>query len=437
MYLDRRLLQTTLQGLVGTNQTDNPEYPNIISSLLESRSGIYWNDEHSLLNIENIYNSITNFNHYNYTAFSTSDRDNGEYTQGSKVSFSGSNYEYISTVTSSASTPNPGTDTDVWRAIDELNDFLIRMDYKATDLTIDTVFNHKKVKGQVKSIFNNSQLFVGQANRSDTIDNDGSLVGLKISVKNNRDLVTILHKVGHQFNGVLNDVNLYLYHTSVIAPLNTFTFSHTTAYTSQWTSLINQALRFLSDNHDIGGYFILAYYQDDLGSVKALNKEIIWNEYKRCCDVKKDYERYSPFVKVQGIRIPSTYHDGTNLPQTDYQFDNFTDYYRNYGLNLQFTSKCDLTPLLIQQEELLAQVKSLQMAMLILKAMAFNTRGSNERANQVKRMAKAEIYTENGVSGKVVDRLNTAVKALDFDLSGLSTECLPCNDTLNIGYGSV
>ncbi len=438
MFINRTLLQETIQGLVGSNQTENPEYPSLIPSLLESRSGIYWNDEFtSLLSIENIYNSITNFEHFNYTAFSTTDRDAGSYLQGSKVSYSGSNYEYIATTASTSGTPTPGTDADVWREIDSLNDYLTRIDYKSTSQTLDTIFNMKKMKGQVKSIFNNSQLFVGQANRSSVVENDSSLVGLKINLKDNRDLVTILHKVGHQFNGALSDINLYLYHTSVVAPLETFTFSHTTAFTSQWTSLSDETIRFLSDSHDIGGYFILGYYQDDIGSVKALKKEIIWNEYKRCCDSKRDYERYSPFVEVRGIRVPSQYHDGTNLPETDYDYDNFTDYFNNYGLNLQFTTKCDLTPFIIQQEESIAQVKSLMMAKLILQDIAHNTRGSNGVANQVKQMALKQLHSEQGVGDKFIDKYKKAIKALDFDLSGLGTECLPCNDAINISYGSV
>lgn len=432
MFLNRSTLHTSIQGLVGAHQTVNPEYPTILPSLLTSRSGRYWNDEHSLLKIENIDQCLTNYSHFNYTAYSGATA----YTLGDKVSSASVNYEYINATASSGNAPPNAT---YWRVIDSLNDYLIQLDYKSTDMTLDSVMNHKKMKGEIKSLFSNVQLFTGQARTSDVIANDGSMVGLRIRLADQRSLVAILHKIGHLFNATVNNLTVYLFHSSQQDALTTFTITHTTGKSSQWTSLDNYTIRWLSDNYDIGGSFMLVYFQDDIGAAKAVRKDIIWNEYSRCCDPKTQYKEYSQFAYVTGIKVPASYLNGTSLPDVDFESDNFSDYHSNYGLNLQFSAKCDLTPFIIQQEELIAEVKSLNMAFLLLRDMAFNTRGSNALANQVKQMAKAEIYSERGkgITGKVIDRLQDATKALNFDLSGLDEACLPCNDTLEISTSSV
>lgn len=427
MFLNRSSLNTSLQGLVGAHQTVNPSYPQLASSLLVSRSGRYWQDEFpSLLTIDNIYECFTNYSHFNYDAYSAST----EYSQYDKVQSGGVNYEYINSTPSTGNTPPNAT---YWRVIDELSDYLLQLDYKSTDLTLDSLINLKKIKGQVKSIFNNAHLYSGRDVYSTTEANTGKFVGLKLTFKDHRGLVTILHRFGHQFDGALNDVNLYLYHTSQQAAIATFTFSHTTAKTSQWTSLSNQILRYVSDNYDVGGSYYLGYYQDDLGSVKAVKKDVIWNVYKPCCDNKRDYRQYSKFIDVVGVSFQADALNGTGLPDIEKEI---VDYFSNYGLNLEFTTKCDLSPFIIQQEELIAEVKSLNMAFLVMQDMAYNTRGSNSQANQVKQMAKNQLFHVQGVYGNLYDRLEAAKKALDFDISGLNTACIPCNDAFNVSFGS-
>lgn len=413
-------------GLVGAEQTTNPEYPLLAASLLVSRSGKYWNREHPLLTIENIDQAIKNFSHYNYTAYSAGTT----YSLGMKVRYSSVNYEYINATPSAGNTPPNAT---YWAVIDSLSDYLTKTDYAATDRTVDSVLNIKKLHGQIKSIYNNKSLFSGRANRSDTVTNEGKMVGLSLTLRNHRSLITIIQNVGHQFDGALNDIPLYLYHTSQVEPLAEFSFDHTKPNGFEITTLTtDNILRYLSDDHDVGGSFLIAYFQDDLDTVKAIRKDISWNTFERCCDVKEDYLDYSPFVKVNGFSIDSAYLDGINLPDPEYIYE---DPYSNYGLNLNLTTKCDLTPFFIQQEELLAEVKSLNMAYLILQDMANSTRGSNALANQVAEMANKQVYSYKDAYGTINDRLVKATKGLNFDLSGLNDACLP-SDEMVIKVGS-
>jgi len=210
--------------------------------------------------------------------------------------------------------------------------------------------------------------------------------------------------------------------------------AHSTAKSSQWTSLSDYTLRFLSDNHDIGGDFYLGYFQSDLGTAKAIKKDIRWDLYTPMNDLKKDYTKYAPFVTVVGFSFASSDLNGTSLPDPDCIM---IDYLSNYGLNLQFTSKCDLTPFIIQQEDILAEAKSLSMAYLLMRDMAYNTRKTNNLANKVADLAKRELFSFKDTYGTIMDRLTSANKGLDLDLSGMNDACLPCNDALQISYSSV
>lgn len=420
MFIDRQLLHESLEGLVGAYQTTNPEYPLLASSLLVSRSCRYWSNEHRLLSIENIDQCLTNFTHYNYTAY------NGATTYAlyEKVSYSGSNYECIL-----ASTGNLPTDVTYWVLIDELSDYLLRTDYKATDLTLDSVMNMKKIRGEVKTLLNSVQLFEGRDEYSNLVTNSGRFVGLRITPKSHNGLATIFHKFSHQFNNTLTDVNLYLFHSSQVAPLETWLFSHTTANSSQWTSLANYIVRYISDSYNLGGDFYLGYFQDDISTVQAISRNVNWTNYVPCCDIKRQFRQYSKYVDVVGFSFDSSDLNGTNLPNID---NIQLDANSNFGLNLQLSTKCDLTPFIIQQEDLIAECKSLNMAYLLMQDLAYNTRGSNALANQVKEQAKKELMSFKDVWGTLNDKLQKATKALDFDLSGLNSVCLPCKDKMNI-----
>ena len=427
MFLNRSTLNSSLQGLVGAHQTVNPEYPTIATSLLVSRSGRYWMDESPLLKIENINECFTNYSHFNYDDYSGAT----EYELYDKVKEGGVNYEYINATPSTGNTPPNAT---YWSVIDPLSDYLLQLDYKASDLTLDSVMNMKKIKGQVKSIFNNVQLFKGRDEYTNLETNSGKMVGLRLTLKDHTGLITILHKLSHQFNAALEDLTIYIFHTSQQDALTTFTIDHTTAKSSQWTSLSNYILRYLSDSHDVGGDFYLAYFQDDLGEVQAIKKDIRWDLFNPCCDIKRDYKIYSEFVDVVGFSFQSSDLNGIKLPDPE---DIYIDYYSNFGLNLQLTTKCDLTPFILSRKNYLAEVKSLNMAYLVMKDLAYNTRGSNSQANQVKQMCQKQLYTFKDTYGTLLDRLKSATKGLDFDLSGLNSACLPCNDRIMVDYGGV
>ncbi len=428
MIVDRRKLREDLFGLVGFYQTSNPEYPLLAECLLESRSGLYFNDAHSLLeSIENIDQSIKNFAHYKYPDYTADNDANGIYKKGSKVAFNGVNYEYVNDSESKGG--NPPTDEDYWSEIDELSDYLIKSVYSGIDKMIDDWMNYKKVRSVVKSIYDRILLFSGEPDYDDIVRGENEFVGLKIRQKKGESsLVTIINKIGHHFEGNFNGLNVLLYHSSQQEPLTTFVINHNKSKSSVWSNINeDNILRYESDLHDVGGDFYLGYRQSQLLSLggRAIKMRIIWNEMpdSKYHKWNEYYKQWSNFIFVTGFSVDeSVIDDGFDPAEVS------ESYTENYGLNLNITTKCDIGNAIAMEEDLFESCLKQSVAMKLLSSMAYNTRGSNNLANQLKNEAKKELFHSKGVYGTVYDNYQSSVKSLSFDLSGLGESCFPCDD---------
>lgn len=421
MFIDRTIIRNTLFGLVGFKQTDNPDYDLLNASLLTSRSGRIVNDEHGLLNIENIDQTSRNFSLMTYPAFAIGT----EYSLGDMVAESGVNYSYINAAASTGNTPPNAT---YWAVINNISDYLIAAQKKGIDNTIDAILGDKKIRGRIKSIYDNVLLYDGLANYSSLVANEDKFVGLRIRLKKDRSLISIINKIGTQFSTVLTgNLTLSLYHSSQQTKLSTFTIEpHTEGLSSKWTAFAaSNILRYLDDSYDAGGDFYLGYKQSDLAALggQALKMDITWGESCGCNDRSdRHFKNYSPYVDVTGFRILETAMVSDKLfnpALLEIVKDN------NFGINLNLSQKCDLTNIVLQEEELMAEAVSLQTAMYILDNMANNTRGTNALANLVKKEADRQLFHHKDAWGTIADKASRATKALSFDWSDLNDDCMP------------
>ncbi len=431
MILDREALRQSLFGLVGFNSNTNPNYPNLAPSLLESRSGRRVNEVHPLLNDnENIDQSIKNFGQYVYAPYSAVTNGAGGYTTGSKVESGGLNYEYIN---ASASTgDNPPPDATYWRQIDEYSDYLIKQVYAGIDQMLDDWINDKKIRTIIKSIFNHVLLYNGVANYRSLVPNRNDFVGLRIIMKRGeRSLATIINRIGHQFSSDFEGLTLYLYHSSQQTALATYTIDHAEGRSSQWTTPDgDNIIKYYSDNHDAGGEFFLGYKQSQLESLgaQALRMDLNWNKPPCDCDDQwyEWYQQYTPFLSIVGFEIDeSDFGPGDTLFDPEKVSVTQTN---NYGLNLDLSIKCDIGYFIEQEEQLFAEALNNSIGMKLMQALAYNTRGGNQLAVQVKSEAKKELFHSQGVYGTLFDKYRSSIKALEFDLSGLGEHCFPCDD---------
>lgn len=441
MILDRKKTREDLFGLVGFFNANNPNYPALLPSLTGSRSGLYFNDAHPYITVENIDQSVKNFSHYNYPSFEAIARDNGDYVLGSKVVFSLVNYEYVSSVTSNTLTPDPGTDPIVWRVIDELSDYLIKSIYSGMDRMIDTYMNSKKFRARSKSIFENILLYNGSGDQSDIEENRGLFVGIRLRFKKKeKHLVSIINKIGHQFNGALTGLRVKVYHDSLMDPITSYEIDHNNARSFQWTNLSNDNTLRYFDNYDGGGDFYIGYKQSDLEALgaQAINKNVYWNS----CPVNGDdvwrgyYKQYSQYIDVMGFSVSESEMIGDQMFDTE---KSQLTPSRTYGLNLNFTVDNDLGPFILQEESIVAQAIKYNTAMVLMESIAYSTRGSNQIPNQIKSSAEKQLFQHKEARGSLADKCKDANDSLSFDFSNMDNASMPADNKfrLNIRRGSM
>lgn len=421
MFIDRDLLRKTLAKRIGFMQSTDSAYPTLSPVLSSSVANRFVSEASGLVTNENIDQTQKNFMKYPFTAWGG---DTITYAVGEVFSDGGVNYESIQTVPTGIDILNPL----FWFPLDATNDYLYQKLFQGIDKAIDEVFNGKKMRNKTKSIFENIPLYDGVANYRDTETNQNLFVGLRFVLKTDRDLAMIINRIGHQFTEAVS-FNMYLYHSSQQTPIATIAINHTNANSSQWTTQSDLSLRYLDNVYDAGGEFYLGYAQSELGTAQALNMESIdwYNGFEcRSCQGRSwgYYQNYSPWVAVSSFSIPeSSFTVGTDFFDPSLAAISTG---KTYGLNLVFTNKCDLTPFAIQQADIFDEAVNNSTALVIVQDMASNVRGSNSLANQLKTEAERQVFGD--VANTLIVTTQNSLKGLSFDLSGLQSECLPCDD---------
>jgi hypothetical protein len=437
MYRAKDLI-TALFGLVGFRQNENPDYPALASPLLVSSSGLYIQDEHPLLSIENLDQALKNYDGYNYVSYSAATA----YSVGAEVRYSdGKAYACIAATIAGES---PASTPAKWEEINLFSQKLEQVVRAAINKVVSEVFTKKKLDGVVKSIFESVQLFDGVGDYSDKEIKASRFVGYQIAVESFQDLTLVLRRLGTQFTQVNPDFKLYLYHSSQEAPLKVFSLALSKAVSFEWSRLLDESnedfvLRYLSNDHAPGGCFYLGYYEDDLIG-QAINKGYNFSKAPACAHCNNDYKYYSawsPFLQVAPIAIPASAIPepvGEVRPLWDVNYNQYT-YTRSYGLNLDLSVRCDVTDFLIREKTLFIDPLLKQISTDLLRSIAFSTR-TNQIAKEVRDLALYDLDNRPGTDG-YIKKLEKTLAALSFDLSELNAACLPCEQSNGPSWGSV
>lgn len=99
----------------------------------------------------------------------------------------------------------------------------------------------------------------------------------------------------------------------------------------------------------------------------------------------------------------------------------------NFGLNLSFTTECDISTIFCDNKERFVDAIGKQRAVDLLKNMVHSTRDNN-LSEEVKSMAFSALNGEDNIQS-LEKQVEEAIDAIDFDFSDLDTPCLPCNNT--------
>lgn len=430
-------LKTELLHLWGWRQNHDISDFTIADSLTQSETGQYFQEVHPLLTLTNLKAVAPNFKLITYPAwvFAT------QYRAGDRVSNAGKNYRAKGANTGLT----PETNTTVWERFDPFSEWLEEKTQASILKAVRTFWDEKMSEKTAKNILESKALFNGAGRLTDLVPAGSNLVGFEIVPIRANGVTMKIEKIGLQMTGQGN-ITLYLMHSSRRDPVKEITLNRIRNTGMQWFDQTDLYLPYLSDEIDAGGSWYLVYKQSDLGDgVQAVSKDKDWSA-KPCssCDpneaasyrVWSQYLEVHPF-KVNGFEVGDMNSDfNSDFPsQGLYMWDvanNLYTYTTNYGINLQISIECDITDIIIEQRRAFQNIIGLQVAVDMLREMAYNPNFNINRAQQ--NFSRLEVlYELDGDSQSykksgLIYNFTKAMEAVKIDTSRMSKVCFPCNN---------
>lgn len=421
-------IQDKLLHLVGWKQNYDSSDIMLSDNLTQTESGMYFQQIHPLLTLDNLQSIAPDFQNYNWQVHDA----NKAYKSGEVVRVDDSLYKALQDVPAKTSI----LDTGYWTETNPFSEWLEDKTKASIVKLVNKFVNMKLADKASKSLIENKILFDGTGRLTNKIENRNRLVGFEIDTVRSKGVTVKIDKFGLQMTEP-GSYTLYIFHSSNPEPIYTLTFEKTKANNLEWFKPKEDILLpYESADTDAGGSWYLVYKQSELPeNAQAIYKDRDWSTGPcKACSRSEflAYQAWSKYIEIHPFYISE-----------DEEFDpevmNFT-YDKNYGINLEVSAYCDLTDFIIKQRAMFQDVLSKQVAIDFLREFAYNP---NVRTNRHSiNASKLDILTElDGDSNSMRQsglsyELDIALKALNISTQGLDRVCLPCVNN-GIKYRSI
>lgn len=402
--------------LVGVRPANDIRSAVLTPLVKQSDSGLYINAAHPLLTVDNIEataNDIQNF------ALISQWESTVVYAKGDIVSYSDKWYESVADDNEDYEV----TDTTKWVETSVVNKYL----KESCDDAVTRVFRRieldKQIANKGRRLVSSVPLFFVEGGEQN--EKVGAFVGLRLWVQG-QDLAGVLNKIGLQLKQA-QTVTVYLFHTSSAVAVKTWEANYANAKRFQWFAT-NEVLDF----SDTNGYYTIGYFESDLedGNV-SIRRKLDFEAGPGCthCNQRDSeyFNKWSPYLSIETIRVPSAYLDGVNQSWEESDIEVMP--MQNYGLNLNLSVNCDLTNVVVANKGLFANVIFEQWKIILLEGIAFTAR-NNRLGNTIAQSAHFALHDPNNRDNPYKS-LDLAFGAIEVDFSGLNPICLPCEDFQN------
>ena len=413
--------------LIGWRQSYDANDGVISEALTQSESGLYYQDAHPLLTLQNLQSIAPDFSNISYPAHSTEEA----YAKGVVVTDSDKHYKSLKTVPENIQI----TDTEYWIETNPFSEWLETKTKACITKAISCYVNEKVAKGTYKTLCEKKTLFDGTGRIYDTIKNKNNLVGFEIVPIRAKGVTTKINRIGLQFSEP-GDYTILVMHSSLMEPYYQETFTKRVGNNIEWFTPSQELyLPYETDEIDAGGSWYICYVQSQLptGS-QAIRKSRDWS--KGPCNEcsRHEYETWRIWSKY--LEVHPFYVNEELVPVVDEQVqlwdveNNLYDYSTNYGLNLDITVACDMTDFIIEQRQMVTDYLSKSLAIDFLREFAYNP---NVRTNRHSINASRPdiLYEIDGDSSSMKKsglsyQLELASKAIQVSTEGIDRVCLPC-----------
>lgn len=421
-------IQDKMLHLVGWKQSYDLSDIMLSSNLTQTESGMYFQQIHPLLTLDNLRSIAPDFQNYNWQVHDV----NKAYKSGEVVRVDDSLYKAIQDVPVETDI----LDSEYWTETNPFSEWLEEKTKASIVKLVNKFINMKLADKATKSLIENKILFDGTGRLTNKIENRNKLVGFEIDTVRSKGVTVKIDKIGLQMTEP-GSYTLYIFHSSNPEPIYTLTFEKTKANSLEWFKPKDDILLpYESANTDAGGSWYLVYKQSELPeNAQAIYKDRDWSTGPcKACSRSEflAYQAWSRYIEIHPFYISED-------EEFDPEIMNFT-YDKNYGINLEVSAYCDLTDFIIKQRAMFQDVLSKQVAIDFLREFAYNP---NVRTNRHSiNASKLDILTElDGDANSMRQsglsyELDIALKALSISTQGLDRVCLPCVNN-GIKYRSI
>lgn len=429
-------IQEKLLHLIGWEQNYDTSDLKISDALTVSESGLYFQQIHPLLTLQNMSCIAPDFKNITFPEYNSEK----EYSKGNVVDYQGTQYKALQ----KAQGKQPDIESEYWVETNLFSEWLESKTKASIQKAIARYCNEKTVEETNKPLCESRTLFDGTGRLVDTVKNKKNLVGFEIIPVRAKGVTTKINKIGLQFTEP-GEYTLYLMHSSMDAPVKIIKLNKIRDNSAEWFTVDDLYLPYQSEDNDAGGSWYLCYFQSELpeGS-QAIRKNKDWSK-EPCgsCSRRellawmawsKYLEIHPFFVNEELINTKDKSLHLWDVENNQYTYDN------NYGLNLEVTVSCDITDFIIEQRMMFQDVIAKQVAVDMLREFAYN---SNVRTNRhsINASRLDILYEVDGDSSSMKKsglsyQLDMAFKAIKLSTSGIDRVCLPCRNN-GIKYRTV
>lgn len=429
-------IQEKLLHLIGWEQNYDTSDLKISDALTVSESGLYFQQIHPLLTLQNMSCIAPDFKNITFPEYNSEK----EYSKGDVVDYQGTQYKALQ----KAQGKQPDIESEYWVETNLFSEWLESKTKASIQKAIARYCNEKTVEGTNKPLCESRTLFDGTGRLVDTVKNKKNLVGFEIVPVRAKGVTTKINKICLQFTKA-GEYTLYLMHSSMDAPVKIIKLNKIRDNSAEWFTVDDLYLPYQSEDNDAGGSWYLCYFQSELpeGS-QAIRKNKDWSK-EPCgsCSRRellawmawsKYLEIHPFFVNEELINIEDESLHLWDVENNQYTYDN------NYGLNLEVTVSCDITDFIVEQRMMFQDVIAKQVAVDMLREFAYN---SNVRTNRhsINASRLDILYEVDGDSSSMKKsglsyQLDMAFKAIKLSTSEIDRVCLPCRNN-GIKYRTV
>ena len=442
-------IQEKLLHLIGWEQNYDTSDLKISDALTVSESGLYFQQIHPLLTLQNMSCIAPDFKNMTFEEYNAEK----PYSKGNVIKYGSLLYKALQNSTGK----QPDIESEYWVETNPFSEWLESKTKASIQKSIARYCNEKIAQGTYKTLCENKTLFDGTGRLVDIVKNKKNLVGFEIVPIRAKGVTTKINKIGLQFTEP-GEYTLYLMHSSMDAPVKIIKLNKIRKNSIEWFSLNDVYLPYQSEDNDAGGSWYLCYFQSELpeGS-QAIRKDKDWSKEPCNSCSRREYLAWMAWSKYIEVHPFFVNEELINGMQDDFNDDFNNDfakqpihlwdvennqytYDNNYGLNLEITISCDITDFIIEQRMLFQDIIAKQVAVDMLREFAYN---ANVRTNRhsINASRLDILYEVDGDSSSMKKsglsyQLDMAFKAIKLSTEGIDRVCLPCKNN-GIKYRTV